>query len=76
MNKRYRLLEIEVDGIFRRMLLLKKKKYAAVKIEAGSNGSYKEVVMSRIYSFSLFLTILILYLYSDNRTKRSRHGSP
>lgn len=32
-NKRYRLLEIELDGIFKCMLLLKKKKYAAMKLE-------------------------------------------
>jgi DNA polymerase alpha subunit A len=32
-NKRYRLLEIEVDGFFQRMLLLKKKKYAALVAE-------------------------------------------
>ncbi len=31
-NKRYRLLEIELDGVYRSMLLLKKKKYAAVKV--------------------------------------------
>ena len=32
-NKRYRLLEIELDGFFQRMLLLKKKKYAALVAE-------------------------------------------
>ncbi|KAJ3293855.1 DNA-directed DNA polymerase alpha catalytic subunit pol1, partial [Borealophlyctis nickersoniae] len=32
-NKRYKLLEIEMDGFFQRMLLLKKKKYAALAIE-------------------------------------------
>lgn len=32
-NKRYRLLEIDVDGVYKRMLLLKKKKYAAIKVE-------------------------------------------
>lgn len=32
-NKRYRLLEIEMDGMFQRMLLLKKKKYAALVVE-------------------------------------------
>eukprot|EP00897_Mesotaenium_endlicherianum_P001393 jgi/Mesen1/1281/ME000013S00772 len=42
-NKRYKLLEIEMDGVFKRMLLLKKKKYAAVKIEATSDGGYREV---------------------------------
>jgi DNA polymerase alpha subunit A len=29
----YKTLEIEIDGIYKRMLLLKKKKYAALKIE-------------------------------------------
>lgn len=32
-NDRYRLLEIDVDGVFQRLLLLQKKKYAAVKVE-------------------------------------------
>ncbi|KAJ1556377.1 DNA-directed DNA polymerase alpha catalytic subunit pol1 [Cladochytrium tenue] len=36
-NKRYRLMEIEVDGLFRKMLLLKKKKYAALVLE-NKNG--------------------------------------
>ncbi|KAF9116488.1 DNA polymerase alpha catalytic subunit [Mortierella sp. AM989] len=31
-NARYKLLEIEVDGIYQRMLLLKKKKYAALTV--------------------------------------------
>ena len=34
-NRRYRTLEIELDGVYSRMLLLKKKKYAAVKVEPG-----------------------------------------
>ena len=43
-NKRYRLLEIELDGIFKCMLLLKKKKYAAVKLEQGGpDGGLVEV---------------------------------
>lgn len=42
-NKRYRLLEIELDGIFKRMLLLKKKKYAAIKLEQGPDGTLHEV---------------------------------
>ena len=37
-NKLYRTLELEVDGVFRSMLLLKKKKYAAVTVEKGANG--------------------------------------
>ncbi|KXS22075.1 hypothetical protein M427DRAFT_163586 [Gonapodya prolifera JEL478] len=32
-NQRYRLLEIEMDALFRRMLLLKKKKYAALVVD-------------------------------------------
>ena len=44
MNKRYRLLEIELDGVFKCMLLLKKKKYAAVKLEPGGpDGGMIEV---------------------------------
>ena len=31
-NERYRLLEIDLDNVFARVLLLQKKKYAAVKI--------------------------------------------
>ena len=42
-NKRYRLLEIEEDGLFKRMLLLKKKKYAALKLEKAADGSLQEV---------------------------------
>jgi DNA polymerase elongation subunit (family B) len=35
-NERYKLLEIDLDAVFERILLLNKKKYAAVKIdEAG-----------------------------------------
>ncbi|KAB5589762.1 DNA polymerase II [Ceratobasidium theobromae] len=41
-NDRYRLLEIDLDGIFRRMLLLQKKKYAAVKVEE-MNASSVEI---------------------------------
>jgi DNA polymerase alpha subunit A len=37
-NKRYRLLEIEIDGVYKSMLLLKKKKYAALKVEHGVDG--------------------------------------
>lgn len=42
-NKRYRMLEIEIDGIFKCMLLLKKKKYAAVKLERTRHGQTAEV---------------------------------
>ena len=32
-NKLYKLLELDIDGVYRYMLLLKKKKYAAVTVE-------------------------------------------
>ena len=43
-NKAYRLLEIDLDGVFKALLLLKKKKYAAVKLKAapGAPGTYLE----------------------------------
>ena len=31
-NKLYKLLEIDIDGVFKSMLLLKKKKYAALTV--------------------------------------------
>ncbi|RKP04792.1 DNA polymerase family B-domain-containing protein, partial [Thamnocephalis sphaerospora] len=39
-NKRYRLLEIEMDAFYQRMLLLKKKKYAAIVVTE-VNGQLK-----------------------------------
>ncbi|KAJ7876279.1 DNA polymerase family B-domain-containing protein [Mycena leptocephala] len=38
-NDQYRLLEIDLDGIFQRLLLLQKKKYAALKVEEASKTS-------------------------------------
>ncbi len=32
-NQRYKLLELDIDGCYQRMLLLKKKKYAALMVE-------------------------------------------
>lgn len=40
MNKLYKLLEIDIDGIFKSLLLLKKKKYAALVVEPTSDGNY------------------------------------
>lgn len=45
-NKLYKYIELEVDGVFKYMLLLKKKKYAAVVLSKKSNG---ELVASREY---------------------------
>ncbi|XP_021372053.1 DNA polymerase alpha catalytic subunit-like [Mizuhopecten yessoensis] len=39
-NKLYRLLEIDIDGVFQSMLLLKKKKYAALNVTKGADGKY------------------------------------
>ncbi|KAG8221963.1 hypothetical protein J437_LFUL007804 [Ladona fulva] len=36
-NKMYRQVELDVDGVFERMLLLKKKKYAALTLEKKGN---------------------------------------
>lgn len=38
-NKKYRLLEIEMDGFFQKMLLLKKKKYAALAVTETADGT-------------------------------------
>ncbi|KAF8655036.1 hypothetical protein AX16_003272 [Volvariella volvacea WC 439] len=35
-NKQYKELEIDLDGVFQRLLLLQKKKYAALKVEEGN----------------------------------------
>ena len=42
-NDRYKLLEIDLDGIFQRLLLLQKKKYAAVKVNEGSKTTTIEI---------------------------------
>eukprot|EP00116_Pleurobrachia_bachei_P000926 sb/3461188/ len=38
-NKMYRLLEIDIDGMYKSMLLLKKKKYAAISLHVNADGS-------------------------------------
>ncbi|XP_051126986.1 DNA polymerase alpha catalytic subunit [Andrographis paniculata] len=42
-NKKYRCLEIDLDGLYKRMLLLKKKKYAAVKMQFKDGTSYEVI---------------------------------
>jgi len=39
-NKKYKTLELEVDGVFKSLLLLKKKKYAAVTVTRDPNGNF------------------------------------
>jgi len=44
-NKLYKHLELDVDGVFQRLLLLKKKKYAAVTVsQVIREGGKKEMV--------------------------------
>lgn len=38
-NRLYKTLELEMDGIFQSMLLLKKKKYAALTVQEASDGT-------------------------------------
>jgi len=42
-NERYKLLEIDIDGVFERMLLLQKKKYAALKVDGMTQTRVVEV---------------------------------
>ncbi|XP_024019597.1 DNA polymerase alpha catalytic subunit [Morus notabilis] len=42
-NKKYRCLEIDLDGLYKRMLLLKKKKYAAVKVLFKDGKPYETI---------------------------------
>lgn len=41
-NKLYKLLEIDIDGVFKFMLLLKKKKYVVFSVFKGLDGKYVE----------------------------------
>ena len=42
-NQLYKCLEIEIDWIFKSLLLLRKKKYAALKIEAAGTNDEKVI---------------------------------
>ncbi|KAJ1666489.1 DNA-directed DNA polymerase alpha catalytic subunit pol1 [Coemansia sp. RSA 1646] len=53
-NERYRLLELDIDGVFKRLLLLRKKKYAALLIvnpekyiRDGMRGAYTTKLESK-----------------------------
>ncbi|KAI8892872.1 hypothetical protein BC833DRAFT_610404 [Globomyces pollinis-pini] len=45
-NKKYKILEIEMDGMYKRMLLLKKKKYAAV-VMTEKNGEWVSAIETK-----------------------------
>lgn len=40
-NKKYSRLELDIDGVFAKLLLLKKKKYAALVLEENKDGTTK-----------------------------------
>ncbi|CAL5389733.1 unnamed protein product [Camellia sinensis] len=42
-NKKYRCLEIDLDGLYKRMLLLKKKKHATVKVQFKDRTPYEAI---------------------------------
>jgi len=73
-NERYKLLEIEIDGYFRKMLLLKKKKYAALivneskgKIEFNIEKKGIDVVRREWCTLSTNASNFVLdQLFSDN----------
>jgi DNA polymerase alpha subunit A len=46
-NVQYKKLEIEIDGVFKSLLLLKKKKYAALKMENFMSEDPKLVKITR-----------------------------
>lgn len=41
-NKLYKLLELDIDGVYKYILLLKKKKYAALAVTKLPNGQLVE----------------------------------
>ncbi|KAJ2582893.1 DNA-directed DNA polymerase alpha catalytic subunit pol1, partial [Coemansia sp. RSA 1836] len=54
-NDRYRLLELDIDGVFKRLLLLKKKKYAALQIVAPEKHLDGSVYATKLESKGLDL---------------------
>lgn len=54
-NKKYKCLEIDLDGVYKRMLLLKKKKYAAVKVLFKDGKPYEVLKNIFTISFQSFL---------------------
>ncbi|KAJ1720275.1 DNA-directed DNA polymerase alpha catalytic subunit pol1 [Coemansia erecta] len=54
-NERYRLLELDIDGVFKRLLLLKKKKYAALQIVDPEKHRQGEAYQTRLESKGLDL---------------------
>jgi DNA polymerase alpha subunit A len=71
-NEKYKLLEIEIDGYFRKMLLLRKKKYAALIVDESTGKKNIEkkgidVVRREWCTLSINASNFILdQLFSDN----------
>lgn len=62
-NKRYRKLELEMDGVFKVMLLLKKKKYAAVVVDPNTGAEVRndhKPMVSILQHFSVPVTMCLL----------------
>ena len=55
-NKLYRALELDLDGIFKSMLLLKKKKYAALTITEG------KLLLIYMCNFHVLSRLLLIYI--------------
>ena len=71
-NKKYKCLEIDLDGLYKRMLLLKKKKYAAVKVQFRDGTPYEvalKYINFKILSnwfvsyYSWFMSLYMLFLW-------------
>lgn len=60
-NKMYRLLEIDIDGVFKSMLLLKKKKYAAISLQIQADGTFREERELKGLSDRILFTISLIY---------------
>jgi DNA polymerase alpha subunit A len=63
-NKMYTSLELDLDGIFKSMLLLKKKKYAALTIQEASDGT---VSFEKEMKGLLCSTVLVMGLCRSRR---------
>ncbi|PSN33886.1 DNA polymerase alpha catalytic subunit [Blattella germanica] len=71
-NKLYKQVELDIDGVFKYMLLLKKKKYAAVTISRLPNGDFTTNQELKDFgkfasSFHLFSMYLFLFRYILNQ---------
>lgn len=60
-NKKYKCLEIDLDGLYKRMLLLKKKKYAAVKVQFKDGKPYEvKIEVQRSFEVSILFWLRLV----------------